>query len=227
MARALKNVMLIGGIYHPFDEYAHEIAKLGDANGMETVATDSIDEAIELLPSADFLTLYALRWRMLNHEKYIPHRPRWAYETSSELVRALEQHAASGRPVLAMHTASICFDDWPGYANLLGGRWVWDQSFHPEAGAVHVEALGHHECTRGIEPFTVEDEVYHNLEMLPGSTPLLRARHIGGAWQTVSWAHHAGPARVIYNALGHDGASLRQPGHRAFLSQALRWLLAQ
>ena len=127
----MRNVMLIGGIYHPFSEYAEEITALCAARGVETVVTDSIEECASLLVDADLFTLYALRWRMLNHEKYIPHRPRWAYHMDDDVARAISQYAARGGPILAMHTASICFDDWPEFVDILGGQWVWQRNQSP------------------------------------------------------------------------------------------------
>ncbi len=221
----MRNVMLVGGIYHPFDEYAEEITSLCTEIGVDTIVTDDVEAAIGQLEGAALFTLYALRWRMLNHEKYIPHRPRWAFEMPQALADTLRSYVANGGPMLAMHTASICFDDWPGFAQVLGGQWVWNTSFHPEPGAVDVIPAGEHPIVSGSDRFTLSDEVYHNLALEPGSTPLLQARVPDGDWQTVAWAYEGGGGRVVYDALGHDGASLRDTAHRAFLRSSLRWLM--
>ncbi len=221
-----KQVILIGGIYHPFEDYAALLTRLGSAAGWrQCLVTDDVDAAIEALEPGDLLALAALRWRMLNHEKYVPHRARWAFELSPDKAAALTRFVHGGGRMLAMHTASICFDTFAGYGELLGGRWVWDQTFHPDPCALTVTPQAH-PITEGLQDFTLHDELYHHLAVEPTSTPLLRARIGRGEWHTVSWAAQPGSGRVVYNALGHDRASWQQPQHQQFLRSSLMWLRA-
>ncbi len=221
----MRNVMLIGGIYHPFSEYAEEITALCAARGVETVVTDSVEECASLLDEADLFTLYALRWRMLNHEKYVPHRPRWAYRMDADVAHAISQYAAKGGPILAMHTASICFDTWPGFGHVLGGIWQWGTTFHPPLSRVNVSPVGAHEVVEGLGDFSMDDVIYHHLQREPASVPLLEGCVDGGDNQVVAWAHEYGAGRVVYDALGHDAATIEQPSHRAFLNASIEWLL--
>ena len=114
MSRA---VVLTGGIYHPFAECAQAIATLLGEFGIDTSITEDVDEAAERLADADLFVLYALRWRMLNDPKYQPFLAEWAFEMSGATAERMESFVADGGAMLAMHTASICFDTWSGCAH--------------------------------------------------------------------------------------------------------------
>jgi type 1 glutamine amidotransferase len=130
--------------------------------------------------------------------------------------------------VLALHTATICFGDWPGWGEILGARWKWGQSFHPPEQHVHVHVTDVvHPVTRGLTDFTVDDEIFHDLEPTTTLQPLLWAQATPDApAQPLCWAREAGPGRVVYDALGHSADSVRHPSHRRLLQQAARWLCA-
>jgi type 1 glutamine amidotransferase len=223
----MRNVMLIGGIYHPFEEAAATLAALLAHLHIDSVITSDVDEAVEELASADMFTLYALRWRMLNHEKYVPFRTQWAYELPESHAGRIHDFVEQGGAMLGLHTASICFDTWYEFPQLLGGVWRWDQTFHPPLGRVDVEPVADHPVTKNLAAFQLDDEIYHDLAIAPASTVLLRGRVPDGTWQPISWAHEVGAGRVVYSALGHDGASLSHPDHTQFLTQATHWLMGE
>jgi len=218
----MRQVILSGGIYHPFADCAQWMAER--ATGEPAFTSIDVAAAIEALEPGDLFTLYALRWRMLNDPKYQPYLNEWAFSMPPELAQKLEQFVHAGGSMLAMHTASICFDTWPEFSRLLGGHWQWGQTFHPPISLIAVEPIGQHPLLDGVAAFELEDEVYHNLEIEPDSEPLLRARTKDGDWQTVAWVHSFGDGQVIYNALGHDVDSLQQPMHARFLDNAFNWL---
>jgi type 1 glutamine amidotransferase len=223
----MRNVMLIGGIYHPFEEAAAALAELLAKQDITSVITSDVDEAVEELDTADMFTLYALRWRMLNHEKYIPFRKQWAYELPESHAARIQDFVEQGGAMLGLHTASICFDTWYDFCQLLGGVWRWEQTFHPPLGPVEIEPVSDHPATRNLQRFALTDEIYHALEIAPDSQILLRGRVPDGTWEPISWAHEVGAGRVVYSALGHDAASVQSPAHATFISQATLWLLGE
>ena len=221
-----KNVMLIGGIYHPFEEAAPALASLLGGLGIESVITSAVDEAVEALAGADLFTHYALRWRMLNHEKYVPFRAKWAYELPEAHADAITEFVEQGGALLGLHTASICFDTWDEFPALLGGCWRWEQTFHPDIGSVEVQPVDGHEITEPLSGFSIHDEIYHKLHIAQDSQVLLRGRVPDGGWESIAWCREAGHGRVLYSALGHDAHSLQTPAHAQFLEQGTRWLLS-
>ena len=232
-SRQNRNVMLIGGVNHFFEETAAELAGVLEEQDVVSFITEDVDEAIEALEGASLFTLNALRWRMLDHDKYLPYRDQWAYELPDHHGRALMAFVDRGGGLLGLHTASICFDAWLDFRHLLGGAWAWERTFHPPLGAAQirpapdqVNGLGPstHPLTGGMTSFELRDEVYHCLDVAADSRILLEGRLPHGPWQPVSWAREQGAGRVIYHGLGHDGASLRNERHRDFLARCYRWL---
>lgn len=213
MRRAL---LLSGGIYHPFEETSAVVAGWLEQRGLAVTVTQDIEGGLARLAAQPhaLLVVNALRWSMVQHEKYEPFRAEWALEVSPEGQAAIEAHAARGGAILGLHTASICFDTWPRWADLLGVGWRWGTSFHPPLGPVAVDGWS--------DP--LEDEVYHAMDAAPDMAPTLWARTLpDGAPQPVSWISTERP--VGYSALGHSAASLAHPDHAAHLAQLIDTLL--
>lgn len=223
----MRNVMLIGGIYHPFEEAAPVLAELFAELGIQSVITADVDEAVAELETADMFTLYALRWQMLNDEKYAPFLREWAFELSEAHADTIQDFVEDGGAMLGLHTASICFDTWYEFPRLLGGAWRWGETFHPPVGEVEVRTASAHPATKDLDAFTLRDEVYHALAIETNSQVLLEGRVPGGDWQPISWAHEVESGRVLYSALAHDKASLECAQHAQFLKQAVTWLVGE
>ena len=77
-----RNLILTGGITHDFvtasDALARELMK---SDIHSEIYSDFSAGLAELeARSYDLLTIFALRWRMLDDQKYEPFRDEWAYE---------------------------------------------------------------------------------------------------------------------------------------------------
>lgn len=225
MTRAL-HVLLTGGIFHPFHATSSHLSQSFAALGLETEIFDDVEAGLARVRDAGpaLLTLNLLRWRMAG-EKYDADREAWRFELSAEGQKTIEEHVEIGGGLLALHTASICFDAWPGWADLLGGRWAWGESYHPELGPVDVEPTGVvHPITAGLPSFSLRDEVYTKLSIAPDTQGLLEAPPGDGADpQPLLWARTCGAGRVVYDALGHDVASMAHPVHARILARAALW----
>ena len=221
-----KNLILTGGINHDFVDTADAIAEVLAEENIESIVTDDLSDGFAQLDKADFdlVTVFTLRWRMLDDDKYIPHRTEWAYEINERDRQLLTAHIARGGGLLGLHTASICFDTWPEWPALLGAEWIWQQTFHPPPAELHVRVSGDHDVTRGLNDFFVIDELYHNLAAAPASFPLLTAVSAeDGSQQAIAFANERLHGRAIYSALGHDRASVTNEGHARFLQSAAAW----
>jgi len=222
-----RNVLLSGGIFHPFDATSSHLAQSFATLGLETEIFDDVEAGLarvrEVKPA--LLTLNLLRWRMAG-EKYDPYRDQWRFELSAEGRKSLVEHVESGGGLLALHTASICFDSWSGFAEVLGGGWVWGPSHHPPLGPVTVEPTDvAHPITAGLPAFSLRDEVYTHMALQPGTRGLLEALPGDGAPpQPLLWARACGAGRVVYDALGHDVASMAHPVHARILARAALWV---
>ncbi len=225
-----KNLILSGGIFHPFDESSQALTALLGELGIHSETVTDVDEAANRLHSGDFqmFTVNALRWGMMTADKYEPFRKQWAYQTPQSTRDAFTRFVQEGGALLGMHTASICFDDWPGWRDLLGGQWQWGTSHHPELGRVEATIVQHqHPVVHDASDFTLTDEVYHDLSPLSAVNILVHGLSAnGGTTQPVLWTHNVGLGRVVYDALGHSAESIEHPQHKRILSNAARWLLS-
>lgn len=229
MTRPL-HVILTGGIFHPFHATSSHLAQSFATLGIETEIFDDVEAGLARVRDAEpaLLTLNLLRWRMAG-EKYDPHRDEWFFELSSEGQKTISSHVERGAGLLALHTASICFDAWKGFGDLLGGRWAWGESYHPPIGPIRVEPTQTaHPITAGLPGFDLCDEVYTHMDLLPETRGLLEALPGDGApAQPLLWARTSGDGRVVYDALGHDVASMSQPVHARVLTRSALWCLGR
>ena len=224
---ALRNLILSGGVGHDFAGSSAALAALLDEVGIQSDITEDIEQGIRRLDHYDMLTINALRWRMLA-DKYAPQRAEWAFEISAAAGERLAHFVRNGGPLLALHTASICFDNWPGWREVLGGAWAWDRSWHPPLGPVHAEPVGSDPIVSGLPGFDLVDEVYTDQSLLPGVEILLSAvPEPGIPAQPIAWKHAYGKGRVFYSGLGHAAGSVSEPTHALMLQRAARWLTDQ
>ena len=224
MARS--NIILTGGINHDFDDMAAALSEVLAESDFYSEVFSNIDDGFQRINDAkfDLITLFTLRWRMLDDDKYMPDRQQWAYEISERDRRNLQQHVTAGGGLLAMHTTAICFDTWPAFSKLIGGKWAWGKTFHPPPANIKVNVYDNHPFSVLLEDFSVTDEVYHNLHMETDSLPLLTTNTSNdGSNQLLAWANHVGSGRVVYDSLGHDRQSICEPGHAKFLQTAANW----
>lgn len=215
-----------GGISHPFESAAPALAGILAETGLAPEVTFDLDRVLVVLsdrPDA-LLVNYALRWSMTQNEKYAPDRARWAMSIPDAARTAIAGHVRAGGGLLGLHTASICFDDWPGWGEVLGGRWRWGASHHPALGPVTASLGGADVLTRGLADFTVTDEAYSELELGPTTRVVATVTGVGSTRpQPAVWMHDYGRGRAVYDSLGHDAASLNHPIHRRLIQRAALW----
>jgi type 1 glutamine amidotransferase len=212
---------------HDFDATGAALAALAGAVADEVDVVAHPDAAARRLADRwDALVINALWWRMLD-TAYDHLRPQWGYTTSSAVRESFAAFVAAGGGLLASHTATICFDDWPEWGAIVGGAWQWGRSSHPPLGPVDARLVGAHPVVAGMPPsLELDDEVYGDLALQPGVDVLAVARRgPDDADQPVVWTHRYGNGRVVYDGFGHDTTSLVQPDHHRLLRQALEWVV--
>lgn len=218
--------MLTGGTGHPFEEASLVLAKILREENIESDVHIDVDDAVDALATGEYtmFTNYALRWPMMNHEKYEPFRREWSYSIPQTHRKTISDFVENGGSLLALHTACICFDDWPEWGNITGGNWVWDTSFHPPLGRVN--AVSDNIPFDGSSTsFSVRDELYQKVNIRADSQLFLRG-YIDDMFDQhpLAWTTSYGRGRVVCNMLGHDAASLMEPEHKRLLKLAARWL---
>lgn len=196
--------------WHPFAETSAELARvLEPLVGAVEMRTDVDDALTGLRDPVDLL--------VLNLGDAGPGRPSPAAE------QGLLAHAAAGRPILAVHSTATTFPDWPRWAELLGGRWIRDTTFHPPYGEAHIVCEPAHPASAGLASFDTVDECYTAMQVAPESE-VLAWHELDGRRHPLAWVRPAGPARAAFVALGHDAAAYGE-GPRALIGRVATWLL--
>jgi type 1 glutamine amidotransferase len=223
--RPTRALIYTGGISHPFEQAAPVLAQLLNEVGFAAVVSFDLNAIVAALqddPQA-LLVIYALRWGMTQHEKYAPDRAQWALQIAEPARHAISGHVRGGGGLLGIHTASICFDDWAEWPQVLGGGWQWGISHHPPLGPVEMTLDAAHPLAQGLPNFSLMDEAYTQLAVSPAAAIVARVTAAGGVAEPAVWTHQYGAGRVFYDSVGHDGASLSERTHRQLLQRGARW----
>jgi uncharacterized protein len=220
---------------HDFDSSGAAVADVISALGHDVEIRNHPDAAAARLDAAcegsaapiDAFVLLGLWWRMTG-DAYEAWRDDYAYITPAATRQAFTSFVGGGGGLMAMHTAPICFDDWPEWADVVGGGWRWGVSSHPPFGRVNARIVAaDHPVVKGVPRILeLDDEVYGDLDISDGVEVLAVARrHETDDEQPVMWAHRFNAGRVVFDGFGHDVASIRQPAHSRIIEQAVTWIL--
>ena len=224
----MKNLILTGGIFHPFEKSSEAIYKLFLKEGIDSEIFENIEDGLNQLDSGkyDMLTFNTLRWSMQNGEKYEPYKNQWAITLSKFGQKSIWKFLENGGGILALHTAVICFDLWSEWGKILGAEWVWGQSYHPPYGKVFVKSGSNsHYINDDLGNFEINDEVYSKLKIENDIVPLFYARSATQEeWNPVVWARKVSNGKVFFDALGHDAESFNHPKHSEIIIRAKNWI---
>ncbi len=224
---ALRALVVTGGILHDFDRTGPMVAGILRGAGLAAALVDGMGTGLArfMADPPDLLVIHALAWSMTQAERYAPYRADFAFAMPEAARAAIRAHLARGGGLLGLHTAAICFDDWPDWGGILGAAWVWGRSHHPPPGPVTVQiADPAHPVTAGAAGFALTDELYCDLALAPDARVLATGRAGDvAAPQPVLTLREGGGGRAAWSALGHDAASFAHPAHAALLARAARW----
>ncbi|MBW3605886.1 MAG: ThuA domain-containing protein [Actinobacteria bacterium] len=224
------NLLISGGVAHDFTATSRMVADILTEVDIASEITDDVESGLRRLADepVDLVTVNALRWRMEGAERYAHLSDEWGLSLSDAARAALVGHLDAGRPLLALHAAAICFDDWDHWGFIVGARWDWGRSTHPPVSEAAITVrTDAHPIVAGVDDFEIVDEVYGFMAEQPDIEPLALSAH-GGRDHPLLWARTLpGGARVVYDALGHDERSLAHPSHRRIVRRAAAWALGR
>ena len=246
MAGARKTVyFVVGGRFHDFDFARLEILKLLHVHERIRVRVAENYADTQAIGEADALVTYTCDVRPDEGQQ-----------------EALADYVSRGGRWLALHGTNS-FIDWlpdgrvsiprtaPRFMRLLGSQFI----AHPPVGEFEVKVTDpDHALVRGIEPFTVTDELYLS-ELHGGSHEVLLHTHYNGKAQRgfadrewfsdeprpVLYLHPFGAGSVLYFTLGHcrgrydmqpyieeypsiERGSWQSPVFYEILARGIRWV---
>ena len=140
-----------------------------------------------------------------------------------------------GVPMLFLHHSFCSFQEWEGFREIVGGKYVMpdsetDSSLHSRFKhdiVLEVEVVDPlHPVNAGISDFTIHDEGYSNILINEGIHPLLSTRHPDCA-PLVGWVNQAGNSTCVYLMMGHDKHAYGNESFQLLVQNAIHWLKDQ
>jgi type 1 glutamine amidotransferase len=160
---------------------------------------------------------------------------------TSEQQEALFAFVRGGGGYVSIHGADntpndLTDDQTREWKDLLGG--IYSHKGKPDGKAIvgtyQVKiADTSHPATTGLSDFTLKDELYSNMQMLPEAKPLATIDHAGTTWG-VAWARTYGKGRVFHTSLGHRRFTatdaddpIQNANVRRLLLQGIDWVASR
>jgi type 1 glutamine amidotransferase len=143
--------------------------------------------------------------------------------------QALQDFIRKGGGFVCIHAASATHYDWSAYLQIAGGRWG-DKTHH---GAIHdfdVQIIHpEHPITKGMQPFTIKDELWVDLECDAAAEILCAARAKEYADQPdklepVALVTRYGKGQGFYLVLGHDIHAMSSDHWQTLLLRGTQWI---
>ena len=138
-------------------------------------------------------------------------------EISPEALEGLESFVAEGGGFLGIHAATASFKGYPGYFNILGGKFTGHGSSRE-----HIEVC---QKSTGIFPkipsFAVRDELYFHQEVQPVDVHFTAEKE--GNELPLVWTRNHGKGRVAYVMFGHRASVLKKASVQKIITTALGW----
>lgn len=218
----LRNLILSGGVAHDYTETSPILANILGEVGIESEIHEDFTIVEDgSLQRFDMLTLNCARWTCDQTPNW---RDEWHFELSDRAREELLKFFANGKGMLALHCATICFDDWSEYRKILGAWWEWGYSGHApyQEHKMYIRS-NPHPITAGLEDFVIKDELYTNPKIFDSVHPLIDAAWKGGR-HPILWLREYGQARICYNAMGHGVEAFEHPTNRILLQKGALWI---
>lgn len=155
-------------------------------------------------------------------------------EISLEEQEAFLRLLKNGKPMLFLHHALVSYQNWADFKYIIGGKYYDKNKFHgdPENGfstylhdtdvPVHL-IPDRHPVLKGLDDFTLFDEVYGNTEVLPDVHPLIGTAHPQSSG-IIGWEHECASSRIIYLQPGHGKDCFQNENYRKLLRQSILYL---
>lgn len=134
---------------------------------------------------------------------------------------ALEHLGTTGQGIFVLHHALLAYPAWPLWSELVG---IADRKFgfyHDQSIPVQV-AKRDHPITRGLEPWTTQDETYTMADAGDGSEILLTTDH-PKSMKKLAWTRTYKKSRVFCFECGHDDAGWSNANFREVLRRGIQW----
>ena len=138
----------------------------------------------------------------------------------------LVAYVKGGRGFYAQHLGNASWQGNAAVSELLGRRWKKGSSGHPARKPFEVKiADPTHLITKGVVPFTTDDECYTGLGIYRDVNILITGfSESSKKDEPLLMASAYGTGRVVVNTFGHDRKALQVPQVRTLIRRAVEWV---
>jgi type 1 glutamine amidotransferase len=144
--------------------------------------------------------------------------------------RALQKFVEDGGGIVALHSASLTFNNSRVWGEFLGARFAGHIPGLHKLNVVIADPQ--HPVTAGVEPFTVVDEEYRHKFAEVKRQVLARFKERPEKSDQklnmdIVWTREIGKGRVLYSALGHGREAWENPAWQKLIVQGILWSAGQ
>lgn len=154
-------------------------------------------------------------------------------EISENQKKAFMNLTKAGTGMVFVHHSLVSYHNWPEYHKIVGGHYFHepysvDGVDYPKSDFSHDEVINvfiadtAHPVTKGLESFTIHDEVYMDYYIYPHVNPVIKTDHPKSK-KIIGWTHIYNSSRIVYLLLGHDKHAYENPAYRKLLKNAIKW----
>jgi putative membrane-bound dehydrogenase-like protein len=141
---------------------------------------------------------------------------------SGEQLERVKKYCQSGKPIVALRTASHAFQNWLALdKEVLGGNYKNHYKDGPVMQVSIVEKNKDHPVLKGVKPFRSVGSLYKNTGLAADNTVLLMGT-IPDHTEPIAWTRTHNGGRVFYTSLGHP-RDFDEPDFVRLLVNALFW----
>ena len=137
------NLVISGGPLHDFGSTTAALVDILEEHDIQSKVFDDPRAALEILADEpqdwDLVTVNGLHCQF-PAARHADIRDQWSFQLSDLQSETLHRYVSSGGSLLACHTAVICFDADPRWADCVGATWNWERSSHPPLGSARIMA---------------------------------------------------------------------------------------
>ena len=144
----------------------------------------------------------------------------------------LKAFVEAGKGVVSIHHAIVDYTAWPWWHEEVTGGKYFEKAVEGHAASAFREGVdmlvtpvaqaARHPVLRGVGPLPLHDEVYRGMWQSPKITVLMETEHRDNDRPVVYLGPHP-RARVVYIQPGHSAATMRHPGYRKLVRNAILW----
>lgn len=203
-----KLLMIVGGMYHPWEACAGILKEHVEARGRHTIHITADCDALKrnAVSKFDGVIVYAQGGKL-----------------TPEQEKGLTEFVQKGGAFVGLHCATAAWKENAKYIDMVGGVFAG----HGPVCDIAITMAGDSPLTARIPNFTVTDEFYSLDKLKAGEVQVLATAQWKHKIHPMAYTKAYGKGRVFYMALGHDERAFRHPSFLKLAMRGIDWALCR